>query len=99
MEDTVQYLALITLLSKLTWISRRKYWLKIQFLSQQSNVHIAVISKRKIMPSYACQYFYDCKSCGALIKPKQGDCCVFYSYGSVKCPPIQQNNCCGGGGC
>ncbi|MHA2389931.1 MAG: GDCCVxC domain-containing (seleno)protein, partial [Candidatus Hodarchaeales archaeon] len=22
--------------------------------------------------------------------PKQGDCCVFCSYGDVKCPPMQE---------
>ncbi|MBL8711047.1 MAG: hypothetical protein JNL25_17770 [Rhodospirillaceae bacterium] len=42
------------------------------------------------MPTNACQYFYECSSCGALLKPKAGDCCVFCSYGSVACPPIQQ---------
>lgn len=41
------------------------------------------------MPTDACQYFYDCKSCGTLLKPKAGDCCVFCSYGDVPCPPIQ----------
>lgn len=24
-----------------------------------------------------------------MLRPKAGDCCVFCSYGSVKCPPIQ----------
>jgi transcription elongation factor Elf1 len=42
------------------------------------------------MPTDACQYFYDCKGCGALLKPKVGDCCVFCSYGSEPCPPIQR---------
>ncbi len=41
------------------------------------------------MPTDNCQYFYECKSCNAVIKPKKGDCCVFCSYGSVKCPSIQ----------
>ncbi len=41
------------------------------------------------MPTDACQFFYDCKGCGARLKPKSGDCCVFCSYGSVPCPPIQ----------
>src|SRR6185312_9837000 len=40
------------------------------------------------MPTDACQYFYDCKGCGALLKPLPGDCCVFCSYGSVPCPPV-----------
>lgn len=42
------------------------------------------------MPSDACQYFYDCKGCGVLLKPKKGDCCVYCSYGTMPCPPIQQ---------
>ncbi|CAN7282940.1 hypothetical protein LJR090_002025 [Bosea sp. LjRoot90] len=42
------------------------------------------------MPTDACQFFYECKGCGTLIKPKPGDCCVFCSYGDVPCPPIQQ---------
>ncbi len=44
----------------------------------------------EVMPTDACQYFYDCKGCGALLKPKAGDCCVFCSYGTVPCPPIQE---------
>ena len=46
------------------------------------------------MPTNACQYFYDCKECQSVIKPKPGDCCVYCSYGTVKCPPIQQGDCC-----
>jgi hypothetical protein len=54
-------------------------------------------SETEIMPTDACQFFYECKSCGILLKPKQGDCCVFCSYGSVKCPSIQQQKpCCHG---
>lgn len=48
------------------------------------------------MPTDACQFFYECKHCLAVLRPKAGDCCVFCSYGSVKCPPIQlQKGCCG----
>ena len=47
------------------------------------------------MPTDACQFFYDCKGCGARLKPLTGDCCVFCSYGSVPCPPTQSNlRCC-----
>jgi hypothetical protein len=46
------------------------------------------------MPTDACQYFYDCRGCGAVLRPKPGDCCVFCSYGTVACPPIQQRGCC-----
>ncbi len=51
--------------------------------------------KEELMPTDACQYFYECEKCKTVIKPKQGDCCVYCSYGSVNCPPIQVgNNCC-----
>ncbi len=38
----------------------------------------------------ACQHFYKCKSCGELLQPKEGNCCVFCSYADSKCPPKQQ---------
>ena len=44
---------------------------------------------RHTMPEDACVYFFDCIACNALIEPKQGDCCVFCSYGSASCPPAQ----------
>lgn len=46
--------------------------------------------ERATMPTDACQFFYACKECGAMLRPKPGDCCVFCSYGSVPCPPVQQ---------
>src|SRR5205807_8161459 len=46
-------------------------------------------SKPETMPTDACQFFYECTGCGTKLKPKAGDCCVFCSYGSVPCPPIQ----------
>lgn len=49
----------------------------------------------ELMPTNACQYFYDCKNCQALLKPQKGDCCVYCSYGTVPCPPIQlDQKCC-----
>jgi MerC mercury resistance protein len=45
--------------------------------------------RRETMPTDACMFFYKCTACGALLRPKAGDCCVFCSYGSVKCPPAQ----------
>jgi hypothetical protein len=52
-------------------------------------------SKKETMPTEACQFFYECENCHILLKPKPGDCCVFCSYGSVKCPPIQLGeDCC-----
>ena len=31
-----------------------------------------------------------CKKCSAELLAQAGECCVFCSYGSVKCPPIQE---------
>ncbi|MEP1032531.1 GDCCVxC domain-containing (seleno)protein [Ekhidna sp.] len=45
------------------------------------------------MPTDACQYFYECENCNEVIKPKQGDCCVYCSFGSEKCPPVQDEKC------
>lgn len=47
------------------------------------------------MPTDACLIFYDCKGCGERLKPRPGDCCVFCSYGTVPCPPVQRKKeCC-----
>jgi alkylmercury lyase len=46
-------------------------------------------ASRERMPADACVILWNCPGCGARIKPKTGDCCVFCSYGSVPCPPIQ----------
>jgi hypothetical protein len=43
------------------------------------------------MPLDACQFFYVCKGCGEKLKPQPGDCCVFCSYGSMPCPPVQEH--------
>ena len=45
--------------------------------------------KKEIMPTDSCQFFYDCENCKQIIKPKPGDCCVYCSYGTVKCPSKQ----------
>lgn len=53
-------------------------------------------SKAETMPTEACQFFYECERCHELFRPKPGDCCVYCSYGSVPCPPVQQQvKCCG----
>jgi hypothetical protein len=47
------------------------------------------------MPTDACVYFFECPGCRARLQPKAGDCCVFCSYGSLPCPPVQeQRGCC-----
>ncbi len=47
-------------------------------------------AKEETMPSDACQWFYKCANCGETLTPEEGDCCVFCSYGSAACPPVQQ---------
>ncbi|AYG60298.1 GDCCVxC domain-containing (seleno)protein [Rhizobium jaguaris] len=58
-------------------------------LSSTITCPICRFKATETMPSDACQYFYECKGCGAILRPKVGDCCVFCSYGTVPCPPIQ----------
>lgn len=48
------------------------------------------------MPTDFCQWFYSCKGCGEILKPLPGDCCVYCSYGTVPCPPIQEARASGG---
>ncbi|MEL6103792.1 MAG: GDCCVxC domain-containing (seleno)protein, partial [Pseudomonadota bacterium] len=39
----------------------------------------------------------ECTSCKTVLKPLPGDCCVYCSYGTVACPPIQEGgSCCAG---
>lgn len=52
-------------------------------------------TKQEVMPTDACQFFYECAGCKTLLRPKTGDCCVFCSYGSVACPPMQEQGGCG----
>lgn len=69
----------------------------VQHVQMQSTITCPKCGHKatETMPTDSCQFFYECKNCKAMLKPAQGDCCVFCSYGSVKCPPIQaQTGCC-----
>jgi hypothetical protein len=57
---------------------------------------VCAYAERLTMPTDACMYFHECAGCQALLRPKHGDCCVFCSYGSVLCPPMQagETDCC-----
>ena len=55
-------------------------------------------AKHERMPTDACQFFYECDQCKVVLRPKAGDCCVFCSYGSTKCPPVQMQRGCSGCG-
>ena len=72
-------------------------------LEPRSEITCPHCGHRKVeeMLTDACQFFYECEGCHILLRPKAGDCCVFCSYGSVPCPPIQlerrgssDGNCC-----
>ena len=45
--------------------------------------------KTETMPTDACLFYYECEACRTLLRAEAGDCCVFCSYGTVPCPPIQ----------
>lgn len=51
-------------------------------------------ASRETMPTDACIVLHECPGCHALLRPQAGDCCVFCSYGSVSCPPIQAARAC-----
>jgi hypothetical protein len=51
-------------------------------------------AKLETMPTNVCQFYYECSNCKTMLRPNAGDCCVFCSFGSVKCPPIQQQREC-----
>ncbi|MHB1093533.1 GDCCVxC domain-containing (seleno)protein [Thiobacillus sp.] len=52
--------------------------------------------KTETMPTDACLWFYMCDACHTILRPKPGDCCVFCSYGTVPCPPVQAGKDCRG---
>ena len=52
------------------------------------------------MPTESCRWFYECKGCKKVLTPINNDCCVYCSYGTVPCPPIQlEPNSCGSNDC
>ena len=51
-------------------------------------------AKQETMPTDACQFFYECERCKTLLRPLLGDCCVYCSFGSMKCPPAQAHLAC-----
>lgn len=56
-------------------------------------------AKSETMSTDSCSWFYECENCKLILKPKKGDCCVYCSYGSIPCPPVQElesygRNCC-----
>ncbi|MDH6153671.1 MULTISPECIES: GDCCVxC domain-containing (seleno)protein [Paraburkholderia] len=46
-------------------------------------------ASEETMPLDACRFYHECRHCHTVFRPKAGDCCVFCSFGSVKCPSVQ----------
>lgn len=45
--------------------------------------------KTEPLPTEVCLLKYTCQSCRYEMIPEEGDCCVFCTYGDVKCPSKQ----------
>lgn len=45
--------------------------------------------KTEKLPTDVCQLSYTCEKCKIVLHPKEGDCCVFCTYGDHKCPSKQ----------
>ena len=91
------YAAMLGLLVATIWNYKRNKMHNTNQIQLQSQITCPHCNHKKIetMPTNACTYFYQCQNCNKRLQPKQGDCCVFCSYGTVKCPPIQQGmSCC-----
>lgn len=43
------------------------------------------------LPTEVCLIKYECKECGKLMTPQNNDCCVFCTYGTHKCPSMQND--------
>lgn len=46
-------------------------------------------TETETMPTDVCLLKYSCKKCNATLYPKEGDCCVFCTHGTHKCPSKQ----------
>jgi hypothetical protein len=47
-------------------------------------------TKTETLPTEVCQLKYTCTKCNTEMFPKEGDCCVFCTYGTHKCPSKQE---------
>lgn len=48
--------------------------------------------KMEVMPTDVCLLKYTCEKCTTVLHPREGDCCVFCTYGTHKCPSIQEGS-------
>lgn len=59
--------------------------------STESEITCPKCGHQKIekLPTEVCLVSYTCVNCKEILHPKDGDCCVFCTYGSHKCPSKQ----------
>jgi hypothetical protein len=62
-------------------------WHALTMLESVITCPVCATTARETMPQDACQHFYRCTGCGEMLKPRDGDCCVFCSYADTPCPP------------
>ena len=60
--------------------------------SETSEITCPHCGHKKIekLPTEVCVIKYTCEKCHQELTPKKGDCCVFCTYGSHKCPSMQE---------
>jgi hypothetical protein len=46
-------------------------------------------TKTEVLPTDVCTIVYTCEKCQTELTPKEGDCCVYCTYGTHKCPSKQ----------
>jgi len=47
-------------------------------------------AETETMPEDSCVIFYECRQCGTMLRPLQGEDCVFCSFGTERCPDKQR---------
>src|SRR5215213_40710 len=66
-----------------------RYALVVGGVRPKGHDHLPALRARQAsetMPSDACQFFYVCRGCGEMLRPREGDCCVFCSYARQALP-------------
>lgn len=61
-------------------------------ISETSEITCPKCGHKKIeeLPTDVCVIKYICENCKTVLTPKMGDCCVYCTYGTHKCPSKQE---------
>ena len=73
------------------WVRKNKQENIVMELNSEITCPECQHKAMEVMPTTSCQYFYVCANCEKVLKPINNDCCVYCSYGTVPCPPIQES--------